>query len=226
MPPSSHQVRDSTGPYSTLLLSMVQTVLGKHGQARLRSDKDREPQKLPAYLQAVPTVIDVLKLVKNSIFQEPSQEAMADDLCLDCHENLKHHLYGLTCPSCRSHWWHLGRLERAGWQQAVFALRESAAPINYPIKGRPCPQCAVPMCVVHGPGPEEGGFAAWTRQRVDVCLGCDNLWLDPRELHTLDPDAEVDEELSEKHEKHENTEKDSKRTKRTKLFKREKRDRH
>lgn len=179
--------------------------------------------------------MDVLKLVKNSIFHEPSQEAMAEGLCLDCHENLKHHLYGLTCHSCHSHWWHLGRLERAGWQQAVFALRESAAPINYPIKGRPCLQCAVPMCVVHGPGPEEGGFVSWTRQRVDVCLGCDNLWLDPHELPDLDPDAEVVEDLSEKHEKHEkheNLEKPEKRAKRekhekpAKRFKREKRDPH
>jgi hypothetical protein len=130
----------------------------------------------------------VLNLVKNSIFnasQEPSVQ-VADDLCLDCHENLRHDLYGLTCRSCGSHWWHLGRLERAGWHHAVRTLREDASPANFPIKGRPCLACAVPMSVVHGPGPGSGGVAEWKRQRVDVCVPCDNLWLDPHELEALE----------------------------------------
>jgi hypothetical protein len=65
-------------------------------------------------------------------------------------------------------------------------LRDAASPGNFPIKGRPCLACAVPMSVVYGPGPSDGGMAGWTRQRVDVCTACDNLWLDPNELTDLD----------------------------------------
>jgi hypothetical protein len=142
------------------------------------------------------TVDGVLNLLKAKMFQqpgEPGEPEAAPEHCLKCNEPLHHHIYGLECRSCGSRWWHLGRLERDGWVKQTMALRDSAAPVNDPVKGRPCLECGTRMSVVHGPGPHDGGNAEWAHERVDVCLACDNLWLDPEELpgleHGADPNA-------------------------------------
>ncbi len=137
----------------------------------------------------------MLNLLKSRMFQQPpSKEGgalAAEYRCLGCAQQLHHHIYGFVCSGCGSRWWHLGRLERDGWIAPVMALRDAAAPINDPVKGRQCIQCRTRMSVVHGPGVADGGNLEWAHERLDVCLPCDNLWLDPEELpgleHGVDP---------------------------------------
>ncbi len=130
------------------------------------------------------TVEDVLKMVQHAMFHEDEVLRDTGMLCVVCHETLRDDRFGMLCRSCGSRWWHLGRLERAGHGELSHALRIAASPMECPPLGRPCPSCASRMSVVRSPAYERAGVPG-DSQRVDVCLECDVVWLDPHELDEL-----------------------------------------
>ena len=122
-------------------------------------------------------------MLKHAMFHEDEVLRETGMLCVVCHDTLREDRYGMLCRGCGSRWWHLGRIERAGHASLAHALRLAASPFEAPPRGRPCPSCAAPMSVVRPPA-RDG--LAWEAQRVDVCLECDVVWLDPHELEELD----------------------------------------
>ena len=136
------------------------------------------------FSNAARTIRGVLKLIQHSVFNQDVADS-DEGLCAVCHDTLRPDRFGLECRACRARWWHLGRLERAGHEALVHGLRIAASPLEHPLKGRPCPGCALPMSVVHPPAEVHGVPANWSHQRVDVCNDCDVVWLDPDELEEL-----------------------------------------
>jgi hypothetical protein len=103
--------------------------------------------------------------------------------CIDCKAVLLLAARGWWCPQCSAELWLFSRLSSHHHERLTAYLTSHALPMEYPMKGRLCPGCRESFAVVNAPrNPENEGRSEWARTRVDVCLLCQWVWLDPGEL--------------------------------------------
>lgn len=103
--------------------------------------------------------------------------------CLDCSHELEFASRGWWCPSCKAELWLFSRLSSFHHEPLTRYLTAHALPMEYPALGRPCPGCGEAFAVVTAPkSASDDGRASWARTRVDVCIPCGWVWLDPGEL--------------------------------------------
>ena len=108
--------------------------------------------------------------------------------CLDCGSVLMLASRGWTCQQCSAELWLFSRLSKYHHERLTAYLTSHALPMEFPAKGRICPGCREPFAVVNAPrDPDNEGRSEWARTRVDVCLLCQWVWLDPGELQEVRP---------------------------------------
>ena len=108
--------------------------------------------------------------------------------CLDCGAELMLASRGWLCQGCSAELWLFSQLSKYHHERLTAYLTSHALPMEFPMKGRLCPGCHEPFAVVNAPRSEDDeGRASWARTRVDVCLLCQWVWLDPGELREVSP---------------------------------------
>jgi hypothetical protein len=112
--------------------------------------------------------------------------------CLDCGAALMLASRGWSCQSCSAELWLFSQLSKFHHERLTAYLTAHALPMEFPKEGRLCPGCHEAFAVVNAPrDPDYEGRSSWARTRVDVCLLCQWVWLDPGELKEVSPRFEA-----------------------------------